>query len=279
MFRYHTSSKGQAILASEATLINGLGHYASEPNTSLAIINVQQSVRYRFRLVAISCDPNFVFSIDNHNMVSSRRRFQFVFIPRALIHTVQTIIEADGGLTQPLVVDSIQIYAGQRYSFILTADQPVANYWIRANPNNGNTGFTDGINSAVLRYIGASVDTDPTTTQTTSNPLLEQDLHPFNTSDVVPGSPNLGEADVSINLDIGFNATSFLFTVNNATFTPPTAPVLLQILSGARTAQELLPSGDVYVLPSNKVIEVTIPGGNGLGPPVSPSSGVGVIYR
>ena len=203
--------------------------------------------------------------------------FQFVSIPQALIRTVQTIIEADGVPTSPLVVDSIQIYAGQRYSFILIANQTVENYWIRANPNIGNTGFVAGINSAILRYVGAPVDTEPNTTQTDSNPLLEQNLHPLNPPLVtVPGLPQAGGADVSINLDISFNTTSFLFEVNNASFVPPTAPVLLQILSGARTAQELLPSGDLFVLPSNKVIEVSIPGGGGVGSPVSPNSDSGV---
>ncbi len=72
---------------------------------------------YRFRLVSMSCDPNFTFSIDNHTM---------------------TIIEADSQSTEPLVVDSIQIFAGtfhkkeflqnnlqitqkgQRYSFVVS---------------------------------------------------------------------------------------------------------------------------------------------------------------
>jgi len=181
----------------------------------------------------------------------------------------------DGVLTQPLVVDSIQIYAGQRYSFILVADQPVANYWIRANPNDATGGFAGGINSAILRYQGAPV-ADPTTTETISNPLLEQNLHPHIPSPV-PGSPYAGGADVTLHLLIGNNATTGLFTINGASFVPPTVPVLLQILNGARTPQELLPPGDVYVLPPNKVIEVSIPGGTGFGPPVSPSSSLGVM--
>ncbi len=48
-------------------------------------------VSYRLRVVSISCDPNFFFSIDNHWL---------------------TLIEADGIETQPLVVDSFQIFAG-----------------------------------------------------------------------------------------------------------------------------------------------------------------------
>jgi iron transport multicopper oxidase len=73
---------------------------------------------------------------------------------------------------------------------------------------------------------------------------------------------------VNINLAILFDFTILKFTINGATFIPPTAPVLLQILSGARTAQDLLPPGDVYVLPPNKVIEISIPGG-AIGSPVS----------
>jgi FtsP/CotA-like multicopper oxidase with cupredoxin domain len=52
-------------------------------------------------------EPSFTFSIDNHLL---------------------TIIEADGIPTMPRVVDSIQIFAGQRYSFVLEANQPVGNY-------------------------------------------------------------------------------------------------------------------------------------------------------
>ena len=55
--------------------------------------------RYRFRLVSISCDPNWKFSIDSHLL---------------------TIIEVDGTNAQPLVVDQIQIFAGQRYSFVVS---------------------------------------------------------------------------------------------------------------------------------------------------------------
>jgi iron transport multicopper oxidase len=49
-------------------------------------------LRYRLRLVSISCDPNFMFSIDGHNM---------------------TIIEVDGQNHQPHTVDQIQIFAGK----------------------------------------------------------------------------------------------------------------------------------------------------------------------
>ena len=51
------------------------------------------------------------------------------------------------------------------------------------------------------------------------------------------------------------------FLVNGVSFVPPTVPVLLQILSGARNASQLLPAGSIYGLDLNKSVELTIPAG------------------
>lgn len=53
----------------DATLINGRGRSPGGPDVTLAVLTVSPYLRYRFRLVSISCDPNFAFSIDGHNMV------------------------------------------------------------------------------------------------------------------------------------------------------------------------------------------------------------------
>ncbi|KAF7357251.1 Multicopper oxidase/laccase [Mycena sanguinolenta] len=76
----------------------------------------------------------------------------------------------------------------------------------------------------------------------------------------------LGGADVNLNLNITFNFTDFEYEINGASFNPPSVPVLLQILSGAQNAQDLLPPGSVYTLPPNKVIEISIPGGSPAAP-------------
>ena len=113
----------------------------------------------------MSCDPNFTFSIDGHDL---------------------TIIEADAVSTQPLTVDSIQIFAGQRYSFVLNANQTKDNYWIRAKPSLGNVVFDDGLNSAILRYDGAE-PTEPSviSVPVSTNPLVETALRPLNSMPVV----------------------------------------------------------------------------------------------
>jgi hypothetical protein len=106
------------------------------------------------------------------------------------------------------------VSAGQRYSFVLHANQKVGNYWVRANPNLGITGFDGGINSAILRYVGAP-KVEPKTNSTGTTPLVETALHPL-VHIPVPGKPYPGGADVTLNLLIALNFTTFRFTINGA---------------------------------------------------------------
>ncbi|KZV71499.1 multicopper oxidase [Peniophora sp. CONT] len=231
---YHYLSKDAGgIPAPNSTLINGVGRYPGGPtNVSLAIVNVKAGTRYRFRLISMSCDPNFVFSIDQH---------------------VLTVIEADGNAVKPHEVSSIKIFAAQRYSFVLKADQPADNYWIRAIPNSEtNNNTKNGLNSAILNYEGIEV-ADPISKELSSkNPLVETNLHPLEPS-LVP------DADVVVNLNFGFDGAHGKFTANGKSFTnSDPMPVLLQVMSG-KSFDELLPAGSVYHLPRNKTIEVQMP--------------------
>ena len=179
------------------------------------------------------------------------------------------VIEADGENTKPLVVDNFQIHAGQRYSVIVKADQPVGNYWIRSNPDaRAQPGFDGNRNLAIFRYAGAP-NADPATTSTANKPLNEYDLHALH-HQFAPGLPFQGGADVALNFVTDVDLKTLHFTMNGVPFIPPTAPVLLQILSGVQNAQDLLPKGSVYAPPRNKVIEITLPGtGPEKGGPVS----------
>ncbi|KAJ6449052.1 laccase [Mycena sanguinolenta] len=236
---HYPSPQHPTIPVFNSTLINGLGRYAGGPASPLAVISVAQGKRYRFRLISMSWAYSAMnYSIDGHQMV---------------------IIEVDGVAHQPLTVDSIQIFAGQRYSFVLTANQKVDNYWVRAVPEiaGSNQGFVNG--TAILRYAGAHA-ADPTTNSVSTLPLVETALHPL-VNTPVPGQPYPGGADMVLNLPITLTP-NFTFAINGTSFVPPTAPVLLQILSGTQAAQDLLPKGSVIELPPNKVIEVSIPGGS-----------------
>lgn len=82
----------------------------------------------------------------------------------------------------------------------------------------------------------------------------------------VPGDPNPDGADYVFNMTMAFDRATFTFSMNDVVFTPPTVPVLLQLMSGAHTAQELLPQGSIFVVERNKTVQVNLPSGLIAGP-------------
>lgn len=214
-----------------------MGRYPNGPNTTLSVTNVEYGKRYRIRLINMACKPHIIFWIDNHNF---------------------TVIEADGKAVIPYETDQIPIYVGQRYSFILEANQPVDNYWMRGLPQGYTSNFTNGLNSAILRYAGAPDQEPINRTWVPTNELNEVGLQARD-DPTVPGEPYPGGADVNINLVGNMNAVTLEFFINGYNYTPPDTPTLMQILSGARGIAALAQQGFVYTLPANKVIEVSLP--------------------
>lgn len=103
----------------ETSLMNGKGNFNC--NKTNLICNKDQPVtnfkfvsgkRYRIRLINMAAFAAYEFSIDNHLM---------------------RIIEVDGVDTQLSdTFNSLRINVAQRYSVIVTADQNIGNFWIRA---------------------------------------------------------------------------------------------------------------------------------------------------
>ena len=139
-----------------SVLINGKGYFncsyvepgkSCVPNTQKTTFVVDSGKRYRLRILNVGAVTNFHFSIDQHRFV---------------------VIEADGTDTAiGAPVDSIHINAGERYSVIVQADQPIANYWIRCNiiiPDLDEDPLVDlnpeGL--AIFRYNGSTLS-DPST--------------------------------------------------------------------------------------------------------------------
>lgn len=188
----------------------------------------------------MACKPNYVFSIDGHNL---------------------TVIEVDGNYVEPYTVDSIQVHAAQRYSFILHAHQHVGNYWVHAVPNQPIEAST----RAILRYTGAPAQLPrdkPTSGQNALNEtLLRSLLSP-------PARLLQAEPEVKIHLEMGKNMTDFNFLINGAQYMPPSIPILLQILSGAVSPWQIEPRGSVYTLPKDRLVEITFSPKDSPGRPV-----------
>lgn len=124
------------------------------------------------------------------------------------------VIESDGTATRPVLVDSLQIYIGQRYSIVVKADQPVNNYcqcpgfFILLLVSSASQGSVQthqrtsptkillvrartclgsrlllieipddpGLNNAIFRYQGAPDIEPPASKNTSTRPLKESQL-------------------------------------------------------------------------------------------------------
>ena len=107
-FRFHSA------------LINGLGRHRSVPfiRSRLSEFNVDHGNTYRFRIIGAQTHFLFRFSIDGHLL---------------------TLISTDGNFIEPIHnVSYIFIHSGERYDFLLTANQAVGNYLMRLETNDVN---------------------------------------------------------------------------------------------------------------------------------------------
>ena len=95
-------------------LINGKGRHEDVPysKTRLSVFTVTKGKSYRFRLIGAQGLYAYKFSIDGHRL---------------------TVVATDGYWIKPKKnVDYIIIHTGERYDFILNANQQTKNYWMRA---------------------------------------------------------------------------------------------------------------------------------------------------
>ncbi|CAG8603493.1 1259_t:CDS:2 [Diversispora eburnea] len=207
----------------DAALISGLGQYnCSSPaagnhcnsNVTPPTYNVQKGKKYRFRIINTSAYAFFTFSIDNH--------------PLKVIEVEGTPVKD----TDAAILNVIPITIAQRYSVILTANQPIANYYIRASiidscllPRTNDTiNYNSSINfnaTGILHYDGADSNKPKSTAYPITFPIC-QDL---NSSAIRPykNSP----APTNVTHDFVFNVTFArndddvgLLGVNYSSFVP-----------------------------------------------------------
>ncbi|KAF5331305.1 hypothetical protein D9758_015798 [Tetrapyrgos nigripes] len=225
------------IPVSDSGTINGVGRFNGGPEVPFPVINVEPGKRYRFRIINQSVRSVFTVDFDNHNM---------------------TVIAADGVPTEPHVVNTIEMLAGQRYDVIVTADQPVGNYWFNApyvggsaarNPNQNAT-----LNRAVIRYAGAPEEEPGAFTAPILDEgfLLESDLRPL-----FPEPAPVPTHNLSFELVVTDGAA--IWHINGVQYIPPKEPTLLQVLNGATTNGSFNEHENTFVFPLGSVVQVDFP--------------------
>ncbi|XP_066591244.1 uncharacterized protein [Prorops nasuta] len=219
-------------------LINGFGaHETFEENdqiyhTPRATFHVDQHKRYRFRILqnsAIYCPVQV--SVDNHKLL---------------------VIASETGILEPIKVDTLVINSGERYDFILIADQKPDNYWMRfrglgfCNSKAANVSET-----AILHYNDVDLKApkggtdywDGARSGLLLNPVqMWQNFFPNNTlveltkikNASPPPSRISGKPDKKIYLNFSFNFyDAFRFPgpypqINQLSFEFPPVPLLTQ---------------------------------------------------
>ncbi|KAJ6523501.1 Cu-oxidase-domain-containing protein [Mycena vulgaris] len=222
---------------SDSSTINGVGRYNGGPAVPWSVVNVVAGKRYRLRLLNESGRNVITFNVEGHSL---------------------KVIEADGESLVPHTVNALDLLAGQRYSVVLTANQPIANYWIQAPFVGGsparNLNQNATLSRAILRYAGAP-RADPTTPMSAGpfpGSLVEADLRPLIPQAAPP-------ADVNMTLDLEVIAGKAIWTVNNVSFVPPETPTLIKVLEGASTEADFNVTENTFIFPPNKTIQFTFP--------------------
>ncbi|RUS76214.1 hypothetical protein EGW08_016021, partial [Elysia chlorotica] len=128
----------------DSVLINGKGFFLNRKTgensgSPREVLDVSRGSRYRFRVASngiMNCPLKV--SVDGHEI---------------------DIIASDGYDVEPLRVQFFNIFAGERFDFILTANQSIGNYLLRVQGENDcGALFNDAHQTAILHYENATFD-------------------------------------------------------------------------------------------------------------------------
>ncbi|CAG8588829.1 5052_t:CDS:10, partial [Dentiscutata heterogama] len=271
---YHTQSSdlvAMRLAPADSGLISGRGQYncsralsgsQCDPNNMPAIYTVTKGKRYRFRIINMSAESFFWFSIDQH---------------------VLQVIEVDGVSIKPINITVLPIHIGERFSVIVEASQDVDNYWIRANiPDDCIETDPDTINhdsdlinnnniTGILRYDGAPNDTIPKSKMTNddwSNNLYPcQDLAVDLIKPYVAVEPPQKVTDpINIAISIGYNSRNTTTAyINGQSWVPDiTNPSIMKIMAENESVTSFPINANAYAYDTeNGTVELVLRNLNG----------------
>ncbi|KAL2611240.1 hypothetical protein R1flu_022932 [Riccia fluitans] len=114
---------------------------ASAPQCQPYVLPVTAGKTYRLRIASVASLSALNFILEGHNM---------------------TVVEADGNYVEPVVVDNLDLYSGESYSVLFTANQdPTRNYWAGLNVRGRKPLTPTGL--AILNYLPNPSTLLPTT--------------------------------------------------------------------------------------------------------------------
>ncbi|KAL2353497.1 Cupredoxin [Cryomyces antarcticus] len=124
-------------------LINGMNTWgldgAANQTGKRFTMDFDHGKSYLLRLVNTAIQSTFKFYIDGHNF---------------------TVISTDFVPIKPYVTNILNINIGQRYNIIVHADQPIGDYWMRADNQNACARITQALDiKGIVHYNGGPMST------------------------------------------------------------------------------------------------------------------------
>ncbi|GLJ51162.1 hypothetical protein SUGI_1088880 [Cryptomeria japonica] len=273
----------------QSLLINGTGQfncsatnkYCNATNTQCSplVSPVQPGKTYRLRIASVASLAALNFVIQGHNM---------------------TVVEADGHYVEPVEVDNLDVYSGETYSVLITANQdPSQNYWAGVNVRGRDPKTPTGL--AVLNYLPdlpTKLPTGPSPTSPQWNDYayskaLAKKFVALKDHEELPPLQSDRQL-ILLNTHNKINGYT-KWAINNISVVPPTTPYLAAMKYNITGAYDTTPlpdvytprdynitipppnhnaveGNDVYVFKLNSVVDVILQNANTLTPTINNSS-------
>lgn len=114
---------------------------STDPRCAPHVLPVTPGKTYRLRIASVASLSSLNFILEGHKM---------------------TVVQADARNVQPFVVDNLDVYSGQSYDVLFTANQDASkNYWASINVRGRKPATPTGL--AILQYLPNPANLLPTT--------------------------------------------------------------------------------------------------------------------
>ncbi|CAG8595584.1 4255_t:CDS:2, partial [Dentiscutata heterogama] len=230
-------------------------------NAPLTQFNFVHGKKYRLRIINSSAFSAFIFSIDGHPL---------------------DVIEVEGMMTKRHTVHRLPINVAQRYSVIVTANQPVSQYWMRAEMETSCYAVVpDDLNplvKAVVAYNG-STDQSPSSTAWSDDvencvDLNAADLKPYKPQKVPNSSKNFTTTAVVVFQPDADNVV--LGYINNSTYKIDNYPTILKVYNGIT---QFAADQNVFLIEKNEIVDIVLISESGTQPDYSKANTKDPIQR
>ncbi|GLJ51145.1 hypothetical protein SUGI_1088670 [Cryptomeria japonica] len=204
------------------------------------VLPVRSGNTYRLRIAGVASLSSLNFLIQGHKM---------------------TVVEADGHYVEPFEVDNLDVYSGEAYSVLITANQdPSQNYWAGVNVRARQPNTTTGL--AILNYLPNPSTKLPTVPSPTSplwndyaySKALAKKFVALKAHEELPPLHSHRQL-ILLNTQNKINGYT-KWTINNISLLLPPTPYLAAMKYKIKSACDTTPPTDVY---SPRDYNITIP--------------------